>query len=281
MKKIAFIDLKGGCGKSTGVTTISHMLAVVHKKRVLVVDLDPQGNSTSTFSENNLLEEFYSEEIPLLEYSVSTLLTDKTIDIHDCILHTKYEGLDVIGADLGLIQVERIINADTSTPQQIRLLKHLSKVEDEYDFCVFDCGPNAGLVNVNGLTAADEVYIPIFPDGYSLMAVRMTEELIENVSDFNVRIKIAGIYCGFYDNTKATKRVCEVMAERYPDLFLKDIVIPKTKYCKENTLFREPLLVLDSGKKKSKATQGYLNLTNYILAPNKKQFLKQLTEQEV
>ena len=61
-------------------------------------------------------------------------------------------------------------------------------------FCIFDCSPNSGLVNVNGLTMADEVYIPICADAYSLQGIKATEELIDNVSDFNVKLKIGGIF---------------------------------------------------------------------------------------
>ena len=137
MKSIAFLNIKGGVGKTTSVTTIAHMLATQYKKRVLIVDLDPQGNSTAMFSKADLFEDFINPELPYLEYSVSNLLMDKKMDVHKCITHTKYENLDIIGADLRLTTVEKAVNSDTSTPQQIRLQRHLKVVEDEYDFCNF------------------------------------------------------------------------------------------------------------------------------------------------
>ena len=173
-KIIAIANQKGGVGKTTSVTTIAHMLATQYKKRVLIVDLDPQGNSTAMFYKADLFEDFINPELPYLEYSVSNLLMDKKMDVHKCITHTKYENLDIIGADLRLTTVEKAVNSDTSTPQQIRLQRHLKVVEDEYDFCIFDCSPNSGLVNVNGLTMADEVYIPICADAYSLQGINAT-----------------------------------------------------------------------------------------------------------
>lgn len=280
MKSIAFLNIKGGVGKTTSVTTIAHMLATEFGKRVLIVDLDPQGNSTALFSEADLFDDFINPELLYLEYSVSNLLMDKKIDVHKCIMHTKYENLDIIGSDLRLTTVEKAVNSDTSTPQQIRLQRHLKNVEDEYDYCIFDCSPNSGLVNVNGLTMADEVYIPICADAYSLQGIKATEELINNVSDFNVKLHIAGIFCTRWEGKKANQTIYNMVEMQYPDLLIP-IVVNKSKFCEENTMFRVPLLELDYGKNKSKATLAYLELAQYILAPNKKVFLNSLKEKEM
>lgn len=279
MKSIAFLNIKGGVGKTTSVTTIAHMLAEKYGKKVLVVDLDPQGNSTAMYSGNDLFEDFLQPELPYLEYSVSNLLMDKKMDIHKCIMKTKYKNLDIIGADLRLTTVEKTVNSDTSTPQQIRLQRHLKQVEDEYDFCIFDCSPNSGLVNVNGLTMAEEVYIPICADAYSIQGIKATEELIQNVSDFNVKLKIGGIFCTRWEPKKANQTIYNLVDMQYPDLLIP-IKVNKSKLCEENTMFREPLLTVDYGKTKSKATQSYLDLTEYILAPNKKVFLEELKNRE-
>lgn len=275
MKSIAFLNIKGGVAKTTSVTTIAHMLATKYGKRVLIVDLDPQGNSTALFSQVDLFEEFCKGELPYLEYSVSNLLMDRKIDVHKCIMHTKYENLDIIGADLKLTTVEKTVNADTSTPQQIRLQNHLRHVEDEYDYCIFDCAPNSGLVNVNGLTMADEVYIPICADAYSILGIKATEELVENVSEYNVKLKISGVFCTRWEAKKTNQIIYDLVAMKYPDLLIP-IRINKSKFCEENTMFREPLLEVDYGKNKSKATLAYMDLTEYILAPNKKAFLEKL-----
>lgn len=275
MKSISFLNIKGGVAKTTSVTTVAHMLAAQYGKRVLIVDLDQQGNSTAMFSENDLLEDFLKPELPYLEYSVSSLLMDRKMDVRKCIMHTKYENLDIIGADLRLSKIEKIVNADTATPQQIRLQAHLRKVEDEYDYCIFDCAPNSGLVNVNGLIMSDEVYIPICADAYSIQGIKATEELIENVQDFNVQLKIGGIFCTRWEAKKSNQTIYNLVKMQYPDLLLP-IKINKSKFCEENTMFREPLLAVDCGKNKSRATLAYLTLTEYILAANKKVFLKSL-----
>ena len=279
MKSIAFLNIKGGVGKTTSVTTVSHMLATQYGKRVLIVDLDPQGNSTALFSQTDLFEEFCQSELPYLDYSVSDLLMDKKMDVHKCIMHTKFKNLDLIGADLRLTTVEKTVNSDTSTPQQIRLQRHLEKIGDEYDFCIFDCSPNSGLVNVNGLTMADEVYLPICADAYSIQGIKATEELIENVSDFNVKLKIGGIFCTRWEAKKSNQTIYDLVEMNYPELLIP-IRVNKSKFCEENTMFREPLLAVDSGKNKSKATLAYLDLTEYILAPNKKVFLENLKKRK-
>lgn len=275
MKTIAFLNIKGGVAKTTSVTTIGHMMATEYGKRVLLVDLDGQGNCTSTFVKRNFVDDFMSKKISKLENSVGDLLLDKNFDVHNCIRKTKYENLDIIGSDLNLIKVERAVNADIATPQQIRLQRHLQKVQDEYDYCLLDCGPNTGLVNGNGLTMADEVYVPMTADGYSLEGLIITEEFIENISEFNLKLKLGGIFFTRWERESSNMTAYELVKMVYPEQLIP-IVVNKSKYCKENTFIREPLLSLDRGKNKSKATKAYMAITEYIMAPNKKEYLKTL-----
>ena len=141
MKKICFLNNKGGVGKSASVITIAHMMAEKGLK-VLLVDIDPQGNTSNMFSEvdvitllTNRLLNIPETDIP----SVGDLFVNRNADIKKCIRKTDYEGLDIIPSLLTLSEIEEQLKADITTPQQFRLKKHLEKVKDEYDFCLIDC----------------------------------------------------------------------------------------------------------------------------------------------
>lgn len=281
MKTIAFLNIKGGVGKSTSVTTLGHILASIYNKRVLLVDLDAQSNTTAMFSNTNYYERLRDKingNIHLLEHSVSNLLIDKNIDVHKCIKHTEYKGLDIIESDLQLTEIEERLKADVATPQQFRLKRHLVKVEEEYDFCLLDCSPSVGIVNINGLAMSDEVYIPTRTDGFSLEGVAYAKSLVETVSDYNVTLKIAGCFFTQWENFNCPKTAYELLDELMPNLLLP-IKINKSKFLSENTLLQKPLLVIDGGKNKSKATINYLRLAKYIVAPNKRTALKEILKE--
>ena len=109
MKTILFLNNKGGVGKTASVTTVAHMLAAVHHRRVLLVDLDPQMNSTCMFSEVDFIELFngiYRGTCTKKQKSVEDLLLDRELDIHECIRHTEYENLDMIPSFITLSEAE-------------------------------------------------------------------------------------------------------------------------------------------------------------------------------
>lgn len=270
MKTVAFFNIKGGSGKTTSVTAIAHILAN-HGKRVLLVDVDPQASSTSMFSEENIYEEFY-HGTERFEYSTKTLLMDIHMDIHDCIIHTRYENLDIVRADFSLIEAEREIVLDDSAPQQNRLRTHLDRINKEYDYCLIDCGANAGLININALVASDEVLIPTSADAYSLMNIKNTMEMIENVTEFNVRLTPIGILYTRWEEKKINELSLQLIAERYQELVLP-IKIRKSKDCEETTYVRTPLLEYN---RKSNAVYDYIKLAGYIAAPNRSVYLKKI-----
>lgn len=146
MKRIVFFNLKGGVGKSATSTAISHMMAKVFEKRVLLVDIDPQGNSSSIFSETDYFKLLTGQMKQRV--SIQELLLDSEMDPHEGILKTKYENLDVIPAYLSLAEAEETIKADKVLPQQFKLKTQLDKLDEEYDYCIMDCSPSLSILNI-------------------------------------------------------------------------------------------------------------------------------------
>lgn len=280
MKTISIINNKGGVGKTASVTTIGHMMATLYGKKVLLIDLDPQGNTSSRYSETEFLEIFLAimERRPVeSELSIEDVLLCPELDIHEAIKKTEYENLDIIPSHLTLSEVEERLKADITSPQQFKLKAQLKKIENEYDFCLIDCSPSISILNINGLTASDEVYIPLRSDGDSCIGLAITRNLVETVSTYNPVLKISGAFLTQYNNRKnVAKEVYGLLKDILPryGITMLPIQIGTTKYLEENTFEQKPLLEVDSGKNKCSVTLAYMKLTEYIIAPNKKEFLK-------
>ena len=285
MKTISIINNKGGVGKTASVTTIAHMLATCYEKRVLVIDLDPQGNTSSRYADIDFIEIFQAimerREVQA-ELSIEDVLIKPDLDIHKAIKKTEYKNLDIIPSHLTLSEVEELLKADIKSPQQFKLKMQLEKVSDEYDYCLIDCSPSISILNINGLTASEEVYIPLRCDGDSCIGLAITSNLVETVSKYNPMLHIGGVFLTQYNNRKNVAReVYRLLEKILPmyDIPLLPIRIGTTKYLEENTFEQKPLLELDSGKNKCKATLAYMKLTEYIISPNKQVFLKQYEEE--
>lgn len=284
MKTIVCLNNKGGVGKTTTITTVAHMLATVHKKRVLVVDMDAQGNTSNLFGTTDFIALIKARmnriSVPEL-YSVGDLLINADMDPHLVIKRTNYENLDLIPSYPTLAAIEENLKADIKTPQQFRLVNHLNKLKEEYDFCLVDCAPSLSILNVNALVAADEVYIPTLADDGSLFGIELTiTELIKEVQKYAMNLKVGGIFFTKYKpNYKVTKFAKELLGAVYTDVFLP-ISISENTAVSECSHKHMPLLAYDP-KMKARATRDYLALTGYISSNCKKSYLKDyLSDQE-
>lgn len=283
MKKIAFINNKGGVSKTASSIAVANILADEHNKKVLLVDIDPQRNTTARFSEIDYFDIFerlmesqdgkiYKDD----EKSIEDILMDPSIDLHTVIQKTKYDNIDIIPAQLTLSAVEEAIPKEykKKIAPHSRLKVSLEQVEDEYDYCIIDCGPSVGILNVNALNASDEVYIPLRPDGDSLIGMAITRNLIEEIREWNENLEIGGVFFTCFNNRE---RMSTEMFE-YLDNFLENydftllpIIVGNATIVKQASVTQASLLELD---KKNKITNQYRELCEYILAPNKKIFLK-------
>lgn len=207
MKTIIFINNKGGVGKTASVSNTAHILAAKYLKRVLVVDLDPQMNTTSMFTDVDFSQLFYeivngTYDGGHAEKSVEDLLLNPEMDVHETIKHTRYPNLDIIPAHLTLSFTESRMASDVAALQQFILKRHLEKVYDEYDYCIIDTSPSLSLININGLVSADEAYIPINTDGGSMLGVANTVAVINKVREYSPHLSLKGIFFTRFNERK-------------------------------------------------------------------------------
>ena len=265
MRTITFINNKGGVGKSSSSVIVAHMLTQMGKK-VLFVDVDPQGNSSSIFSDLDvidLLANMIQGTETNQEVTVQDLFINSKMDIHEAIRKTRYENLDVIPALLTLAEIEEQLKADIKMPQQFRLKNHFKKIENEYDYYVIDCSPSISILNVNALAAADEVYLPVRCDGWSAVGVVVSKRLIDTVSEYNPALKIGGyFFTHFNARKKISKEILTLLNVILPEYFIP-VTIPQSKDIEEMSVTGIPIGELDKNRKR-KITQNYRELTKYI-----------------
>ena len=254
------------------------MLAEKYGKRVLVVDMDPQGNTSNLFGETDFITLIKSRiqqtTLSADMGSVGDLLIDADADPRAVIRKTKYANLNLLPSVPTLAAIEEKLKADIKRPQQFRLVNQLSKIEEDYDYCLIDCGPSLSILNINALVAADEVYIPTLPDNGSLFGIELTiTELIKEVQKYARNLKVGGIFITKYKKYNVTKFASELLEAVYGDMLLP-IVIHENIAVSECSHYHVPILEYDK-RLKCKATRDYMDLAGYIAAADKKRYLKE------
>lgn len=249
MKTISIINLKGGVAKTVSAINIAHILAVMHGKRVLLIDNDKQGNTSKFFG-------LYDPEWE----GLAELLTDKKMDVDNVIRKTAYEGLDVITANMNLLRANKEILMDVSRPQQTRLRKKIESVKGRYDYVIIDNAPDINMTVVNALVASDDVLVPIKVDQFSFDGLEQIIDQIDDVSEFNSDIRFAGCFVTMFQRSSVNQQGAELLEQQgYPIFSTR---IRKTVKVDEMTFTGKPLLEY---AKRSTACVDYVALVKEYL----------------
>jgi chromosome partitioning protein len=229
---IAIANQKGGVGKTTTTVNLGAALAEMGY-RVLVIDLDPQGNATTGLG----------VEARNFEYSMyDVIMRDQPLE--DCIEPTSVKNLFVAPATIDLAGIE--IELVPAFSRELKLKRAIDTVVDDFDFVLIDCPPSLGLITVNGLAAADEVLVPIQCEYYALEGL---SQLLRNVklvsSNLNETLEVSTIVLTMFDSrTRLSVDVANEVREHFGERVCH-IVIPRTVRLSEAPSFGQPITVFD------------------------------------
>lgn len=221
MITITICNQKGGVGKTTTAFNLGACLTKKGKK-VLLVDLDPQGNLSSYCQFDN--ED--GSEFTIADLIAAEISKDNNLEAEDIVSAIqKYEktDLDYIPADITLSQAEvQLMN--TMVGREHILSKILKKITERYDFCIIDCLPNLGLLFTNALFASDKVIVPVQTQRFAKKGLVQLFKTIQDVQEYKVPpIEIVGIIPTMTENTNISKKVMQELQEQYSGMILPEI----------------------------------------------------------
>ncbi len=247
---LAMCNQKGGVGKTTSTINLGAALAEAGR-RVLLVDLDPQG----------ALSAGLGVALHNLELTVHDLLVGARVSIDDVMLRTRVDNLDLLPSNIDLSAAE--IQLVNEVGREQTLGRTLHPVVDRYDYILVDCQPSLGLLTVNALACADGVVIPMECEYFSLRGLALLNDTVDKVRDrLNFRLALTGIVVTMYDpRTLHSREVMARVVEVFGDLVF-DTVINRTVRFPETSVAGEPIT---SWAPKSAGAEAYRALAREVI----------------
>ncbi|MEB0249176.1 MULTISPECIES: AAA family ATPase [unclassified Mucilaginibacter] len=251
-KIIALANQKGGVGKTTSSINLAASLAVL-EYRTLLLDADPQANSTSGigFDPRNIKNSIYE-----------CIIND--VDPREAIQKTETPNLDLLPAHIDLVGAEiEMINLPN---REYKMKAVLESIRDDYDFIIIDCSPSLGLITINALTAADSVIIPVQCEYFALEGLGKLLNTIKIVqSRLNTTLQIEGILLTMYDvRLRLSNQVVDEVRTHFEDMVF-DTIIQRNTRLSEAPSFGISVIMHDAN---CKGAVNYLNLAREIIRKN-------------
>lgn len=248
-KVIAVFNQKGGVGKTTTNVNLSASIGKMGKK-ILVLDLDPQGNTTSG----------YGVDKNSVESTIYEVMLD-SLDIREAIINTEFDNIDIVAAATELSGAE--IELTTMKDREFILKNALEPIREEYDYIFIDCPPSLGMLTINSLTAVDSVLIPIQCEYYALEGVSQLMETIKLVkSRLNPNLDIQGVVLSMFDGRANLSIQVVEEVKRYFKGSVYTTLIPRNVRLAEAPSHGKPVIYYDS---KCRGTEAYLELAEEFI----------------
>ena len=262
-KIIAIFNMKGGVGKTTTAYNTAHGLTRFHGKKVLVLDIDPQGHSSASLGIDILNLKFQLKDVLLRQNSLEDVIVRSPFSFEATKSQTVSYTIDV--APSNLLLAENEIPISGLPGRELILRKAIAKCQlrDKYDFILIDCPPNVGVFSINALMASDEVLVPVDMSYFGLLGITSVEKIFHLVrSELDHPIALAGILATRFDiRNKISAEVLQSLKFKFDNLVYKS-VIPENIKIREAPSFAIP--VFDRAFK-SHGSQAYSSLVEELL----------------